>query len=99
MTRVNNSGKRIPIFTPLNENANDLVRGYFMRDSEGGYAPNNYQVNTRGGGNNLMNNYLKLQKAIQNKSKKIRGIEALHSPSIMIKKEKKSTKKKTTKKK
>ena len=39
MTRVNNSGKRIPIFTPLNENANDLVRGYFMRDSEGGYAP------------------------------------------------------------
>jgi len=79
MTRVNKSG----IFTPLNENANDLVRGYFMRDSEGGYAPNNYQVNTRGGGNNLMNNYLKLQKAIQNKSKK----------------EKKSTKKKTTKKK
>tara|TARA_R110002074_G_scaffold217095_7_gene387496 strand:+ start:108 stop:395 length:288 start_codon:yes stop_codon:yes gene_type:complete len=95
MTRVNKSG----IFTPLNENANDLVRGYFMRDSEGGYAPNNYQVNTRGGGNNLMNNYLKFQKAIQNKSKKIRGIEALHSPSIMIKKEKKSTKKKTTKKK
>ena len=95
MTRVNKSA----IFTPLNENANDLVRGYFMRDSEGGYAPNNYQVNTRGGGNNLMNNYLKFQKAIQNKSKKIRGIEALHSPSIMIKKEKKSTKKKTTKKK
>jgi hypothetical protein len=95
MTRVNKSG----IFTPLNENANDLVRGYFMRDSEGGYAPNNYQVNTRGGGNNLMNNYLKFQKAIQDKSKKIRGIEALHSPSIMIKKEKKSTKKKTTKKK
>lgn len=56
MTRVNKSGKRIPIFTPLNENANDLVRGYFMRDSEGGYAPNNYQVNTRGGGNNLMQN-------------------------------------------
>ena len=95
MTRVNKSG----IFTPLNANANDLVRGYFMRDSEGGYAPNNYQVNTRGGGNNLMNNYLKFQKAIQDKSKKIRGIEALHSPSIMIKKEKKSTKKKTTKKK
>ena len=91
MTRVNKSGKRIPIFTPLNENANDLVRGYFMRDSEGGYAPKNYKVNTRGGGNNLMNNYLKEQKAIKNKSKKIRGIQALHNPSIMIKK---STKKK-----
>lgn len=91
MTRVNKSGKRIPIFTPLNENANDLVRGYFMRDSEGGYAPKNYKVNTRGGGNNLMNNYLKEQKAIKNKSKKIRGIQALHTPSIMIKK---STKKK-----
>ena len=70
MTRVNNSGKRIPIFTPLNDNANDLVRGYFMRDSEGGYAPNNYQVNTRGGGNNLMNNYLKMQKAHNNKKEK-----------------------------
>jgi hypothetical protein len=78
-------------FTPLNENMNDLVRGYFMRDSEGGYAPNNYKVSTRGGGNNLMNNYLKEQKAIKNKNKKIRGIRALHNPSIMIKK---STKKK-----
>ncbi len=70
MTRVNKSGERIPIFAPLNENANDLVRGYFMRDSEGGYAPNNYQVNTRGGGNNLMNNYLKMQKAHNNKKEK-----------------------------
>jgi hypothetical protein len=70
MTRVNKSGKRIPIFTPLNENANDLVRGYFMRDSEGGYAPNNYQVNTRGGGNNLMNNYLKMQNQKEKKSTK-----------------------------
>ncbi len=70
MTRVNKSGKRIPIFTPLNENANDLVRGYFMRDSEGGYAPNNYQVNTRGGGNNLMNNYLKMQNQKKKKSTK-----------------------------
>jgi hypothetical protein len=70
MTRVNKSGKRIPIFTPLNENANDLVRGYFMRDSEGGYAPNNYQVNTRGGGNNLMNNYLKMQNKKEKKSTK-----------------------------
>jgi hypothetical protein len=66
MTRVNKSG----IFTPLNENANDLVRGYFMRDSEGGYAPNNYQVNTRGGGNNLMNNYLKMQNQKEKKSTK-----------------------------
>lgn len=66
MTRVNKSG----IFTPLNENANDLVRGYFMRDSEGGYAPNNYQVNTRGGGNNLMNNYLKMQNKKEKKSTK-----------------------------
>ena len=66
MTRVNKSG----IFTPLNENANDLVRGYFMRDSEGGYAPNNYQVNTRGGGNNLMNNYLKMQNQREKKSTK-----------------------------
>ena len=56
--------------TPLNENANDLVRGYFMRDSEGGYAPNNYQVNTRGGGNNLMNNYLKMQNQKKKKSTK-----------------------------
>ena len=70
MTRVNKSGKRIPIFTPLNENANDLVRGYFMSDSEGGYAPNNYQVNTRGGGNNLMNNYLKMQNKKEKKSTK-----------------------------
>ena len=70
MTRVNKSGKRIPIFTPLNENANDLVRGYFMRDSEGGYAPNNYQVNTRGGGNNLMNNYVKMQNQKEKKSTK-----------------------------
>ena len=72
MTRVNKSGKRIPIFTPLNENANDLVRGYFMRDSEGGYAPKNFKFNNK-------------------KNKKIRGIQALHTPSIMIKK---TTKKK-----
>ncbi len=78
-------------FTSLNENMNDLVRGYFMRDSEGGYAPTNYKVNTRGGGNNLMNNYLKEQKAIKNKNKKIRGVRALHNSSKMIKK---STKKK-----
>lgn len=76
-------------FTPLNENMNDLVRGYFMRDSEGGYAPNNYKVSTRGGGNNLMNNYLKEQKAIKNK--KTRGVRALHNSSKKIKK---STKKK-----
>tara|TARA_B100000767_G_C19486926_1_gene418554 strand:+ start:225 stop:467 length:243 start_codon:yes stop_codon:yes gene_type:complete len=69
MTRVNKSGKRIPIFTPLNENANDLVRGYFMRDSEGGYAPKNYQVNTRGA-NNLMNIYERMQKAHNNKKEK-----------------------------
>ena len=72
-------------FTPLNENMNDLVRGYFMRDSEGGYAPNNYKVSTRGGGNNLMNNYLKEQKAIKNKNKKTRGVRALHNSSKKIK--------------
>ena len=79
------------MFTPLNENMNDLVRGYFMRDSEGGYAPTNYNVSTRGGGNNLMNNYLKEQKAIKNKNKKTRDVRALHNSSKKIKK---STKKK-----
>ena len=75
-------------------NSNEMVRGYFMRDSEGGYAPKNYKVNTRGGGNNLMNNYMKLQKDIKNKRKKnqqIKFVKAMHNPSIMIKK---STKKK-----
>lgn len=49
----------------------------------------NIKKSNSSGGNNLMNNYLKKQKTIKNK--KIRGIQALHNPSIMIKK---STKKK-----
>jgi hypothetical protein len=83
MTRVNKSGKRIPIFTPLNENANDLVRGYFMRDSEGGYAPKNFKIN---------NNAEKNKKI---RAVRAREIQALHNPSIMMQKPyKKSTKKK-----
>ena len=81
-------------------NSNEMVRGYFVRDSEGGYAPKNYKVNTRGGGNNLMNNYMKLQKPTYNNYKKLQKdiknkrkknqqfkfVEAMHNPSIMMQK-------------
>jgi len=74
MTRVNKSGKRKPIFTPLNENANDLVRGYFMRDSEGGYAPKNFKINN----NAEKNKKIRAVRATE--------IQALHNSSIMMQK-------------
>ena len=80
MTKINKMGN----FTPLNVNANDLVRGYFMRDSEGGYAPKNFKLNTN------QDNYLKNK----NKNKKIRGVQALLDPSIMMKKSNYPSKKK-----
>jgi hypothetical protein len=62
-------------------NSNEMVRGYFMRQSEGGYAPKNFKYNNK-------NN---------NKNKKIRGVQALLNPSIMmqkpLKKKKSSSKK------
>jgi hypothetical protein len=64
-------------------NSNEMVRGYFMRQSEGGYAPKNFKYN------NKNNN--------KNKNKKIRGVQALLNPSIMmqkpLKKKKSSSKK------
>jgi hypothetical protein len=58
-------------------NSNEMVRGYFMRQSEGGYAPKNFKYN--------------------NKNKKIRGVQALLNPSIMM--QKPSKKKKSSSKK
>ena len=78
MTKINKKSN----FTPLNVNANDLVRGYFMRDSEGGYAPKNFKIN-----NNLEKN--KRIRAVRAKQ-----IQALHNPSIMSKKSNWSSKKK-----
>lgn len=59
-------------------NSNEMVRGYFMRQSEGGYAPKNFKYNNK------------------NKNKKIRGVQALLNPSIMMQKpsKKKSSSKK-----
>ena len=64
-------------------NSNEMVRGYFMRQSEGGYAPKNFKYN------NKNNN--------KNKNKKIRGVQALLNPSTMMQKpykKKKSSSKK-----
>ena len=62
-------------------NSNEMVRGYFMRQSEGGYAPKNFKYNQKP----------------KNKNKKIRGVQALLNPSIMmqkpLKKKKSSSKK------
>ena len=64
-------------------NSNEMVRGYFMRQSEGGYAPKNFKYNQK------PNN--------KNKNKKIRGVQALSNPSTMMQKpykKKKSSSKK-----
>ena len=59
-------------------NSNEMLRGYFMRQSEGGYAPKNFKYNQKP------------------KNKKIRGVQALLNPSIMMQKplKKKSSSKK-----
>ena len=37
-------------------NSNEMVRGYFMRQSEGGYAPKNFKYNQKNN-NNLLKNF------------------------------------------
>jgi phage terminase large subunit-like protein len=68
-------------------NSNEMLRGYFMRQSEGGYAPKNFKYNQKPNNNNKN----------KNKNKKIRGVQALLNPSTMMQKpykKKKSSSKK-----
>jgi len=37
-------------------NSNEMLRGYFMRQSEGGYAPKNFKYNQKNN-NNLLKNF------------------------------------------
>jgi len=53
-------------------NSNEMVRGYFMRQSEGGYAPKNFKINN----NSEKNKKIRAVRA--------REIQALHNPSIMM---------------
>jgi hypothetical protein len=68
-------------------NSNEMVRGYFMRQSEGGYAPKNFKINN----NSEKNKKIRAVRA--------REIQALHNPSIMMQKPYTKKKKKSSSKK
>jgi len=38
-------------------NSNEMIRGYFMRQSEGGDAPKNFKYNQKNKNNNLLKNF------------------------------------------